>query len=156
VTRSLVTVLLLAAFPASAADVPIPRPDPPDVIEGQCLQNYALSKGKPLPAGIMAYPTAKPVGACSAVIVPLSDYADLLITEEWAQAIEVQYNLDTTMLETELDWYKKRLEEESKPDSFFSRPDTQRWIGRVETLVTVGIVAVGLGAAYQYGAGGTK
>ena len=51
---------------------------------------------------------------------------------------------------------KKKLEEESEPPPFLERPGTQRWFGRLETLVTVGVVAVGLSAAYSYGSGGLK
>jgi hypothetical protein len=90
------------------------------------------------------------------VAVPLSDYADLLATEKWAEAISAQYRVDVTALESEVDWHKKKLEEELQLPPFFERPGTQRWLGRLETLVTVGVVTVGLGAAYQYGAGGFK
>ena len=90
------------------------------------------------------------------MVVPLSDYADLLATEKWAKAVAAQYSIDTAALEADRDWYKQKLKEESKPPPFLERPGTQRWFGRLETLVTVGVVAVGLGAAYQYGAGGMK
>jgi hypothetical protein len=88
------------------------------------------------------------------VAVPLSQFADLLQTEKWAKAVASQYTIQTSALEMERDWYKTKLEEESKPVPFLERPGTQRWFGRLETLVTVGVVAVGLGAAYRYGAGG--
>jgi len=66
------------------------------------------------------------------------------------------YRIDTAELIMERDWYKVRLEEEIKPKPWLERPSTQRWFGRLETLVTVGVVAVGLSAAYQYGSGGFK
>jgi len=153
-----VTVFFLALLiskPALGSDVPITRPEAPKASAGQCGKNIALTKGKSVPL-ILASTGPRPALTCSAVAVPLSDYADLLATEQWANAVAARYKLDTTLLETELDWYKKQLEEESKPPPFLERPGTQRWFGRLETLVTVGVVAAGLGAAYQYGSGGFR
>ena len=59
-------------------------------------------------------------------------------------------------MEMERDWYKTRLEEETQPPRFIDRPSTQRVLGRIETLITVSIVAVSVGAAYHYSNGGTK
>jgi len=131
----------------------IPRPEPPAAIEGECKKVFAIDRGRPLPEAFRISPFSSP---CSGVVVPLSDYADLLATEEWAEAVSAQYRIDTTALEADLEWYKKKLEEESKPPPFLERPGTQRWFGRLETLVTVGVVAAGLGAAYQYGSGGFR
>ena len=138
---------------ASFGAEPISRPEPIEQVEGECLKVYPLRKGQPLPTSIASPSGSSP---CSAVVVPLSDYADLLATEKWAKAVSSQYRIDTTALEADIEWDKKKLEEESKPPPFLERPATQRWFGRLETLVTVGVVAVGLGAAYQYGAGGSK
>jgi hypothetical protein len=145
-------ILFLLTLVGLAAE-PIARPDPVDPVDGECLKVYPIRMGQPLPATI-----ASPSGSslCSAVAVPLSDYADLLATEKWAKAVSSQYRINTSALEADIEWYKKKLEEESKPLPFLERPGTQRWFGRLETLVTVGVVAVGLGAAYQYGAGGLK
>ena len=151
----LLMLTLLLSGPALGGEVPILRPAPPEPAAGQCAKNIALTKGKPFPA-VLATDDSRPALACSAVAVPVSDYADLLATEKWAEAVAAQYKLDTKLLEAELDWYKKRLEMETKPPPFLERPGTQRWFGRLETLVTVGVVAVGLSAAYQYGSGGFK
>lgn len=146
-------ILLLLLTSVAFAGDPIPRPEPIKSVDGECLKVYPIRKGQPfLPA--MVSPHGDP--SCSGVAVPLSDYADLLATEEWAKAVSAQYRIDTEALEADIEWYKKKLEEESKPPPFLERPATQRWFGRIETLVTVGVVAVGLGAAYQYGAGGSK
>jgi len=145
-------ILFLLTLVGLAAE-PISRPEPVERVDGECLKVYPLRTGQPLPT-----PIASPSGnsLCSGVAVPLSDYADLLATEKWAKAISSQYRIDTTALEADLEWYKKKLEEESKPPPFLERPGTQRWCGRLETLVTVGVVAAGLGAAYQYGSGGFR
>jgi hypothetical protein len=90
------------------------------------------------------------------VAVPLSQFSDLLQTEVWGKSVAQQYKVDTAALEMERDWYKAKLEKELEPTPWLERPSTQRWFGRLETLVTVGVVAAGLGAAYQYGSGGFK
>ena len=43
-----------------------------------------------------------------------------------------------------------------KPKPWIDRPSTQRWLGRIETIVIVGIVTAGLGATYHYSAGAGK
>ena len=145
-------MILLFLAVALAAD-PIARPEPFEPVDGECLKVYPIRKGQPfLPA--MVSPHGTP--SCSGVVVPLSDYADLLATEKWAKAVSSQYRIDTAALEADIEWYKKKLEEESEPPPFLERPGTQRWFGRLETLVTVGVVAVGLSAAYSYGSGGFK
>ena len=93
------------------------------------------------------------VAKCSAVAVPLSQFSDLLQTEQWAGAIQSQYKIETSMLQMEIDWYKSKLDEETQPQPWMERPATQRWFGRIETVLIVGVVTIGLGATYQYGAG---
>ena len=137
---------------ALAGEIP-DRPVPGDPVKDQCVKVYPMHKDRPLPSDILG------VGGspdCFAVIVPLSEYSDLLTIEVWGTAIAQQYRVDTGELEADLNWYKEKLEEETQPVPFFNRPETQRWLGRIETLVTVGIVAIGLSAAYSYGAGATK
>ena len=149
----MILLLLWLASPAMGADLP-PRPAPPEPVAGQCVKVLPIREGRPLPPLLLD--TARTAASCSGVVVPLSDYADLLAGEKWAKAIEAQYQVDIAELEANRDWYKKKLEEESKPPPFLERPGPQRWFGRLETLVTVGVVAVGLSAAYQYGSGGLK
>ena len=145
-------MILLFLGTALALD-PIERPTPPDSVEGECTKIYSINRGQPLPSPLL---TSSGTAHCSSVAVPLSQFADLLHTEKWAKAIASQYTIQTNALEMERDWYKTKLEEESKPVPFLERPGTQRWFGRLETLVTVGVVAVGLSAAYQYGSGAVK
>jgi hypothetical protein len=148
-----VILLLLCLTGDAGAEGLIARPEKPAEVEGECEKVYPIRRGQPLPS-----PVLSPSGTadCSSVAVPLSQYADLLATEKWAKAIAAQYVVDTSALRMDVDWYKKKLEEESEPLPFLERPSTQRWFGRLETLVTVGVVAVGLSAAYQYGSGGFK
>ena len=146
-------LLLLTLSGLVWSSEPPERPKPPEAVTGQCERNYGITKGSTLPVGFVL-----PGGtvACSAVVVPLSDYADLLVTEDWATLVAQRYRIDTSELERERDWYKAKLEEANQPVPWMDRPTTQRWFGRVETLATVAVVAVGLGAAYQYGTGRLK
>ena len=138
---------------AALAAEPIARPEPPKEVAGECKKVYSITRGQPLSAALLP-----PSGgaSCSAVAVPLSQFADLLATEKWGTSVAQQYKVDIAALEMERDWYKAKLEKELEPVPFLERPGTQRWFGRLETLVTVGVVAAGLGAAYQYGSGGFK
>ena len=145
-------ILLLLTSIAFSGDL-IARPGPATPVDGECAKVYPIRLGQPLPEALS---TSSRLMLCSAVAVPLSDYADLLATEEWAKAVAAQYAIDTGALEADIEWYTAKLEEESKPPPFLERPGTQRWFGRLETLVTVGVVAVGLSAAYQYGSGAVR
>ena len=134
---------------ALASD-PIERPATPNPVDGECYKVLPINKGKALPQVIVEPPG---VAKCSAVAVPLSQFSDLLQTEQWAGAIQSQYKIETSMLQMEIDWYKSKLDEEMQPQPWMERPTTQRWFGRIETVLIVGVVTIGLGATYQYGAG---
>ena len=130
---------------------PMPeRPSPPERVIGECSLSFPISRGQPLPDEIAI---SSVQATCSAVAVPLSDYSDLLATEQWAKALEQRYKLDRVSLQQDIDWYKSKLEEETKQKPFLERSATQRWLGRIETIVVVGIVSVGLGATYHYSSG---
>lgn len=151
----MILLILLLISPAQADNkytLPL-RPKPPADVVGECAKVFPIDEGRPLPELFRISPSSSP---CSGLVVPLSDYADLLNTEKWAEAISAQHAVDVSALQMELDWYKTRLELETQPAPWMERPATQRWFGRIETLVTVGIVAAGLGAAYSYGSGGSK
>lgn len=133
---------------------PMPeRPTPPDKIDGECSSNFPISRGQPLPGEIAI---SSVHASCSAVAVPLSDYSDLLSTEQWAEALESRYKLDIASLQQDLDWYKSKLEDETKQKPFLERPSTQRWLGRIETLAVVAVVSAGLGATYYYSSGASR
>jgi hypothetical protein len=67
-----------------------------------------------------------------------------------------RYRIDTLLLEKDIDWYKNRLAEETKQKPFLERSSTQRWLGRIETLIVVGIVSASIGATYHYTSGAGK
>jgi len=141
--------LLLLMSAAFATDIPA-RPVVPEPVAGQCTQVIPINKGKKFPPELTI---GVSISDCSAVAVPLSDYADLLATEVWATNISTRYQIDTAELSRERDWYKDRLDLELKPKPWLERPGTQRWLGRIETMVIVGIVTAGIGATYHYSAG---
>ena len=146
------TTILLFLGMALASD-PIERPATPDPVDGECYKVLPINKGKALPQVIVEPPG---VAKCSAVAVPLSQFSDLLQTEQWGVAIQSQYKIETSMLQMEIDWYKTKLEESNQPLPWLERSETQRWLGRIETIVIVGIVTAGLGTTYYYSSGAGK
>tara|TARA_R110000824_G_scaffold1819_5_gene9039 strand:- start:1305 stop:1748 length:444 start_codon:yes stop_codon:yes gene_type:complete len=144
----MMTILLFLGM-ALASD-PIKRPEAPKSVDGECVKVYPINRGQPLPPPVFS-PSG--IAGCSAVVVPLSQFSDLLQTEQWGKSVAQQYRIKTSSLEMERDWYKDRLNLELKPKPWLERPATQRWLGRVETIVIVGIVTAGLGATYYYTSG---
>ena len=134
------------------ADLPT-KPEPPSPILGQCSKIFAINKGQSLPVELFADPST---ASCSAVAVPLSDYADLLAIETWGNSTYKLSSIEISKLKMERDWYKDQLSDALKPKPWLDRPGTQRWLGRIETIVIVGIVTAGLGATYHYTAGSGK
>tara|TARA_R110001583_G_scaffold187396_1_gene348707 strand:- start:851 stop:1294 length:444 start_codon:yes stop_codon:yes gene_type:complete len=133
---------------------PVPeRPAPPEKVQGECRVNYPISQGRLLPDGLA---TSSVQASCSAIAVPLSEYSDLLSTERWCSALDKRYRIDTSLLQKDNEWYKNKLAIETKMKPFLQRPTTQRWLGRIETLVVVGIVSASLGATYYYSSGSQK
>tara|TARA_R100000008_G_scaffold30427_1_gene16936 strand:- start:2864 stop:3319 length:456 start_codon:yes stop_codon:yes gene_type:complete len=150
-------ILFLASMLLAQADEPKytlpPRPNVPEKVDGQCERTIPVTRGRPLPESFRISPSSSP---CSGVVVPLSDYADLLATEEWAKAVNAQYKIDIAELQTNIEWHKYMLEEATKPIPWMEKPSTQRWFGRIETLAVVVVVSTGLGATYYYTSGAGK
>ncbi len=146
--------MILLCLIGVALGSPVPqRPPPPDKVVGECSSNIPISQGQLLPDGIAS---SSVQAHCSAVAVPLSQYADLLNTEQWAVALNKRYHLDVANLKYEVQWYKDKLNQETKQKPFLERASTQRWLGRIETLVVVGVVTAGLGTTYYYSFGASK
>jgi len=122
----------------------------PQPVPGECAQAFAIQKGARIPPGIV---DANGVALCSGVLEPASSFAYLLAVETEAQTRDKVHALDVSILQTERDWYRSELAKERSAD-WWKRPAAQRWFGRLEMLATVGIVAGGFGAAYNFGKGG--
>ena len=144
----MMTILLFLGM-AFASD-PIERPATPTPVDGECYKMIPINKGKAVSQVIV---DTSGVAKCSAVVVPLSQFSDLLQTEAWGVAIQSQYKIETSRLDMEIDWYKKKLEQANKPVPWIEKPSTQRWLGRLETIVIVGVVTAGLGTTYYYSSG---
>ena len=144
-------IFLLAFLGVCFAEDIITRPEPPEKVAGECSKVYPIRQGAALPPVLSDPKTGQ--ATCSAIVTPLSQYADLLATEEWAKAVAQQYKIDTAALSMERDWYKQKFEQASQPKPWLERPETQRWFGRIETIVIVGVVTSGLGTTYYYTSG---
>lgn len=128
------------------------RPSPPDFAPSECSQSIPIKKGEPIPAALLDNGVAR----CSAIAEPTSSLAYLLAMERYERAISDLHMVDVALLETERDWFKAKYEERPGPAPWLERPSTQRWIGRLETLATVAIVAGAASAAYIYGPRGPE
>ena len=144
--------ILLFLGMALASDS-IERPATPSPVDGECYKVIPINKGKTAPQVVV---DSTGMAKCSAVVVPLSQFSDLLQTEQWAVAIQSQYKIETSKLEMERDWYKDQASDALKPKPWLERPSTQRWLGRIETIVVVGIVTAGLGTTYYYASGAER
>ena len=100
------------------------RPEPPPVIEGECPYTIGLDVGHPVPVVL-----ATDVINCAAVAVPLSEYQDLLLTEEWAESLHMYTVIDDELRNQELNWYIAQLEVAQTPEPFWSRAGTMIGVG---------------------------
>jgi len=122
-----VIVLLLGV--ALALEPPA-RPLPAPVVEGECSRAYSIGPGDAL--------------ACDAVCMPLSDSADLLATEVWAQQVADLYRITTTEQQHEVDlcaWQVEHLSAElvaaSAPVPFLERPSTVLGVGVIGGMIVM-------------------
>ena len=145
-------MLLLLLSSLVFADLP-EKPSVPEIVPGQCKRVFPINKGQPLPVELSIDLSS---ASCSAVAVPLSDYADLLSLEKWGNSTYKISSIEISQLQMERDWYKNQLNDALKPKPWLERPATQRWLGRIETIVIVGVVTAGLGATYYYTSGAGK
>ena len=135
--------LWFAFMAAALALEPVPMPDP---LPNDCARSYAIEYGKPIPFDI-AGPDG--VAKCSGILEPSASFAYLLAVETRAETADRLYAVDVSILETERDWYREQLESQ-QDQKWYRRPESQRWFGRLEILAIVGVVAVGMGAAYNH------
>ena len=130
-------ILMMISVLAFADDVlPLPALHEPQAHE--CEAVIALRSGQPIPADLL---DEQGLVRCSALVVPPSEYANLLDFETYATHARSRYLLDTAALQRDLTWHQERLAQLEKPPKWFQTPEAQRWAGRLEALVT--FVAVG-------------
>ncbi len=137
---------VLLSSPAYGQSLP-ERPPVPDPVPGECLTTHGLQVGLTVSEELLNRQTFAP--KCSAVAVPLSDYADLLQTERWAKTLQSQYRLDTMQLQLERDHYAKMYAEASLPVPWHQRPAAQRSAGGATVLLVVLATGAVYSAAYR-------
>ena len=125
-------------------------PDLPVPVDGECLESVPVRAGDVVPIVLSG---ADGLAACSFVAVPVSQLAYLLKVEKYAEGSDRLHSLDVELMEIEINWYKERVTKLSIPPKWYEKPTSQRWLGRAEMLLTVGVVASGLGLAYDVGRG---
>ena len=134
---------MLWAFLVSVAMAgPADRPEP---VPGQCPRHIPIRKGEALPAVLAGAAVAK----CSAVAVPLSDMAYFLELESRLIEADKLHGLDVSILKTELDYYRKALEN-AQDLEWYEKPAAHRWAGRLDILLTAAVISGTVGAAYHF------
>jgi hypothetical protein len=112
-------------------------PAPARPLADECPEAVDLVPGQPLPAGLL---DAQGRVRCRATVVPTSDLADLLLVDAWAHQAQPRLAL----AQLDLGWEQARRAELeaalNRPIPWTQRPETQRWAGRIETVVTFAVV----------------
>lgn len=104
--------MILASL-AFAADPP-ERPKPPAPVPGECAKSIPVVVDTAIPSSLLS---AAGKAACSGVLVPSSQLADLLATEVWADELDGRYRVDMASIEVRLsaeqaqsEWWKEQAE----------------------------------------------
>jgi len=141
----MIWTLLLAALAVAEPGTPGPDlsgewawelPRPIDPSPHDCPEAVDLVPGRPLPDGLV---DEDGIVRCYATVVPTSDLAHLILTEAWA--IEAAPRGRRIVLETEWEEerYRALLDVYRAPTPWLDRPGVQRSLGRVETVVVLGL-----------------
>ena len=78
---------------------------------------------------------------CNGVILPPAQLAYLLKLEAYVKASERMHMLDIDLLKQEREYLREQLTVATRPPIWYQTPAAQRWAGRVETLIAVGLAA---------------
>ena len=125
-------LLFTATFATSSAEEgSLEKPEAPPAISGECSEVYGLDVGRSLPAGLL---DDEGKATCAALIVPVSQYQDLLQIEAWGDYVANRYRLDTEMLTLQRDWYKETVAEKTP---LFQRPGVLIGVGTVAGVAAV-------------------
>lgn len=149
-----------AGTPAEAHDGPgndlvdVGPPSPPavpDPVAGECDPSGWAAHGGPavdlrpgdrLPPGLVG-----PDGTltCRVVLVQPAEFRYLVDRDAFADAFGDWYAVrgvaDLRIAEYERDSYRARVEALTTPPHWTARPEVQRWAGRLDTLLAVGVAA---------------
>ena len=142
------TVLLVLLLSAVGWSGSLVAPSPGAASPRDCGQATPLRFGGVVPPSLL---TPEGTAGCNGVVMPPADVAYLLKLEEYCGAKDRLHALDVDLLEAERDWYRYRLATELEPKPWYTRPEGQRWIGRLEMLIVVSVATAGVGYAYSIG-----
>ena len=117
---------------------------------GDCSQAVPVRAGDPFLSLVIG---ADGQALCTGVILPPSQVAYLLKLEAYVKASERLHMLDVDLLEQERDYLRDQLTIATAAPIWYERATVQRWAGRVETLVAVGLAASALSLGYDAGRG---
>ena len=117
---------------------------------GDCPQAVPVRAGDPLPSLVVG---ADGQALCTGVILPPSQLAYLLKLEAYVKSSERMHMLDIDLLKQERDFYRDQLTIATQEPIWYERATVQRWAGRVETLIAVGLAASALSLGYDAGRG---
>ena len=124
-------LLFTATFASASEQAALEKPEAPPPVSGECAQVYGLDVGRGLPTGLLD-DTGK--ATCGALIVPVSQYQDLLQVEAWGNYVADRYRLDTELLTLQRDWYKEAVAEKTP---LFQRPGVLIGMGTVAGVAAV-------------------
>ncbi len=136
-------MIFLLLLPLAFAVDPPKAPELGAVVEGECSRHLALDAGLPLPSAIA---DSEGQVTCSGVVIPLSEYAYFLKLQAHVDRIDAHWRIEDAQFRAELHWQELRIVDLSKPPPWLERPNNQRLLGRVETLLTMAAI-VGIYAA---------
>ena len=144
----MIGLLLMISLGWSGESLAFPSQGEP--APGDCDRAVPVRIGDPIPSGVAG---ADGLATCTGVILPPSQLAYLLKLEAYVKASERMYMLDVDLLKQERDYYREQLTIATRPPIWYERPSLQRWAGRVETLIAVGLAASALSLRYDAGRG---
>ena len=124
-------LLFTATFASASESSSLEKPTAPPPVSGECAEVYGLDVGRSLPAGLL---DNEGKATCGALVVPVSQYQDLLQIETWGTYVADRYRLDTELLTLQRDWYKEAVAEKTP---LFQRPGVLIGMGTVAGVAAV-------------------
>jgi len=117
-----------------------PWPQVEDTVPGECGMTIGITKSQPIPPSILGQDA---FARCSFIAEPLSSYAHLLAIESHAREIRQIYDLDTTALRQDRDYWQA---EANRATVWYRQP----WF----VAVTTSALVTGLYVTYHWSNGG--
>lgn len=143
---NLLLMLTLAVGHAQADPPQLPdRPAEAEPPDEQCEQAMPIRQGDPLDPELVDGMVAR----CNAVAVPTTTLAHLMALEGYGDEVAGMYQMEVGVLVAERDSLAYQLEQAQQPAPWLQRPQTQRWLGRLEVVAVVGLTAGVAVAVYR-------